>query len=328
MSTPKTAVATLPPYHHHRSHPHNSHHHTHHYQVPSTSSTITATSTATIPASTYRSGVAASHLHPSQGSFTAGQHSPGSTGMAAAAAAPDASDDQGHSRKRRRSREPDWNNFYRNGLPKEVIVIDDTPEPEANTGRKLANGHAANHAVVAATDVPPVPAYERYPVKRRRQNDGAAAAPAAPATAYHVQYADSHSTPLSSDRTNSAQHTTAPTSLSSSSQYSEAAAPLKRKRTTRQQVANEAKRREVDSLGGLLTYKPPPFPPKKVSGVHVRVVPDVSIKVCDGGVLTGQHSYSKSLKLDDDDGHYIVVPDADLTEKCMSAAGAILCVLC
>lgn len=26
--------------------------------------------------------------------------------------------------------------------------------------------------------------------------------------------------------------------------------------------------------------------------------------------------YSKNIKIDDDDGHYIVVPDADLTDKC------------
>jgi dual-specificity kinase len=185
-------------------------------------------------------------------------------------------DDDPPSRKRRRSREPDWNNFYRNGLPKEIIVIDDTPEPEANTSRKLAsstiNGTASNEA-----------ANSRQPAKRRRRD--------AAASGYHVQYLGSrtntplqHPTPnkstLSSDRTNSLQHTTAPTSLSSNSQYDEAPAPLKRKRTTRQQAANEAKRRDVDGLGSrLLTYKPPPFPPKKVSDVHVRVVTDVSIAV-------------------------------------------------
>lgn len=32
-------------------------------------------------------------------------------------------------------------------------------------------------------------------------------------------------------------------------------------------------------------------------------------------LLTQQH-YSKNVKVDDDDGHYIVVPDAELTERC------------
>ncbi|MBE3045011.1 hypothetical protein IMZ48_21125, partial [Candidatus Bathyarchaeota archaeon] len=47
---------------------------------------------------------------------------------------------------------------------------------------------------------------------------------------------------------------------------------------TRQQVANEAKRREVDLLGdAYISYKPPPQPPKKASDVPVRAVPDVSL---------------------------------------------------
>ena len=29
-----------------------------------------------------------------------------------------------------------------------------------------------------------------------------------------------------------------------------------------------------------------------------------------------QNSYTKNSKVDDEDGHYIVVPDADLTERC------------
>jgi dual-specificity kinase len=33
------------------------------------------------------------------------------------------------------------------------------------------------------------------------------------------------------------------------------------------------------------------------------------------GYFNKQH-YSKNVKVDDDDGHYIVVPDAELTEKC------------
>ncbi|KAF4981351.1 hypothetical protein FZEAL_2836 [Fusarium zealandicum] len=201
------------------------------------------------------------------------------------------------SRKRRRSREPDWSTFYQNGLPKEIIVIDDTPEPEANTGRKITNG-----AITVATDNS-----SRQIAKKRRREDEPSTTQG---NGYHIKFLGSqNNTPLqtstptsssisSSDRTNSALHTTAPTSLSSNGDVQ---APLKRKRT-RQQVANEAKRRDVDGLGDpFFTYKPPPYPPKKAGEVNVQVIHD--------------RHYNKNVKVDDDDGHYIVVPDAELTEK-------------
>ena len=194
-------------------------------------------------------------------------------------------------RKRRRSRGPDWQDFYRNGLPNEIIVIaDDTPEPEANTSRKVTNGantntaaHAVNSAATNGTA-----ARQQQSTKKRRRDDDPATASSGPG--YHVQYVESHTnTPagstISSDRTNSALHTTAPTSLSSQSQYDDTQLPAKRKRTTRQQVANEAKRRDTDVLGNrCFTYKPPPYPPKKASDVHVRVVQDVSLS-SSGGLL-------------------------------------------
>lgn len=179
------------------------------------------------------------------------------------------------SRKRRRSREPDWNTFYKNGLPKEIIVIDDTPEPEANTSRKITNS-----TVVAPNDTT-----NRLAAKKRRQNEETGTVQA---SGYHIKYLESkNNTPAqittpagssnsSSDRTNSGVNTTAPTSLSSNGQYEDAAAPLKRKRT-RQQVANEAKRRDVDGLGDIFTYKPPPYPPKKAGEVNVQVIHDVSL---------------------------------------------------
>lgn len=175
--------------------------------------------------------------------------------------------------KKRCDRGPDWGKFYANGLPKEVIVIDDSsPEPEANTSRKIANPTTTNtqqtnnYAVAANGSLPRQPAK-----KRRRDEDG---------PGYHVQYVDSN-TPagasVQSDRTNSALHTTAPTSLSSDGQHLDNALPQKRKRNTRQQAANEAKRRDTDILGTrCFTYKPPVGPPKKASDVSVRAVQDVS----------------------------------------------------
>lgn len=231
-------------------------------------------------------------------------------------------------RKRRRSRGPDWQEFYRNGLPDEIIVIaDDTPEPEANTSRKVTNGANTNTTAHATNSAAANGSAARQPTKKRRRDDDPATASSGPG--YHVQYVESHtSTPagstISSDRTNSALHTTAPTSLSSQSQYDESQLPAKRKRTTRQQVANEAKRRDTDVLGNrCFTYKPPPYPPKKAPDVHVRVVQDVSLSspdaYVDGPQLTliaSKPPGQKNLKVDDDDGHYIVVPDASLTEKC------------
>lgn len=325
MSTPTTAVATLPRYHthyyHHPSYPHQPHGSG---NIASTTTTAanyrsaaanailppTATTTTTAAASsaarllpfygqpaTAGSPTGADGLVQSQSSAprppphrdqpddhhnllhglnpSAARHDDSYTSTMASAAGP-----AQPSRKRRRSHEPDWNNFYRNGLPKEIIVIDDSPEPEANSSRKLTNGNTTVAAAAAARD-----SHAQQPARKRRRDDDPASSRAA---GYHVQYVGSHTnTPLqnttpiastlSSDRTNSALHTTAPTSLSSNSQYEDVQAPLKRKRT-RQQVANEAKRRDIDGLGNpFFTYKPPPFPPKKAPEVHVRVVHDVSI---------------------------------------------------
>lgn len=200
-------------------------------------------------------------------------------------------------KKRRRSRGPDWQQFYRNGLPNEIIVIDDdSPQPEANTRRKVTTSHhapgapptapnpsgsaysAPNGTASASAAVASGSVMRHQPAKKRRRDDDINAAASGPG--YHVQHVDSQtSTPggstVSSDQTHSL-NTTAPTSLSSNSNHEDLSLPLKRKRT-RQQAANEAKRRDIDVLGTRgFTYKPPPFPPKKASDVNVRAVADVS----------------------------------------------------
>ncbi|KAI8677342.1 Protein kinase domain-containing protein [Fusarium sp. Ph1] len=334
MSTPTTATATLAQFHHPHYPASYTHSHTHHqgYQAnPSASYRSVATSQTILPPPV--SSVASpSHntaailpppyqhsplAYSSSGSNTLSlAHSSVSRAVPAAhepsprhdanystatmpEAAPAARAEQ-PSRKRRRSREPDWNNFYKNGLPKEIIVIDDTPEPEANTGRKITNGTATG---------PTDSTSGRQVAKKRRRDDEPGTIQGA---GYHIKYLGSqNNTPLqtstptgssisSSDRTNSALNT-APTSLSSNGQYDDVQVPLKRKRT-RQQVANEAKRRDIDGLGDpFFTYKPPPYPPKKAGEVNVQVIHD--------------RQYNKNVKVDDDDGHYIVVPDAELTDK-------------
>jgi dual-specificity kinase len=206
-------------------------------------------------------------------------------------------------RKKRRSREPDWTTFYKNGLPKEIIVIDDTPEPErpnapTAAAQTLANGRSH---VVTNGGAPGSSA------KKRKRDDE----PTPYDPVHHSAAVGSHTPSKStaaSDRTNSAIHTTAATSLGSLSsngqyEYDTTQSGQKRKRTTRQQIANEARRREAAIYTDALAhYRPPPYPPKKARDVHIKVVADPP--------------HTKNIRVDDDDGHYIVVPDNDLTERC------------
>lgn len=188
-------------------------------------------------------------------------------------------------RQRSREREPDWDNFYKNGLPKEIIVIDDSPEPSNSSipqhnGRsdnRGDNGHAAK--------------------KRRRDDVGTAYDPV-----YHLDRSNEHTpnynsaskSTISTDRTTSAILTTAATSLGSHSSNGqngyddvELQSGQKRKRTnTRLQIANEAKKREVETYGDAFTsYQPPPYPPIKAPEVTVKQIPDVCIScplLCEG----------------------------------------------
>ncbi|KAF3354268.1 hypothetical protein VdG1_07733 [Verticillium dahliae VDG1] len=264
--------------HHHTHHTHHNHHH-HHTSRPAP-----------------RSDAAAYNTMP-----TTTTHTQSSAQQPSSA-----------TRKRRRSQAPDWDKFYQNGLPKEIIVIEDSPEPgqAPNRGVKvIATAAAALNVTTTANGAGAAAA--RHGAKRRKRDDE----PQPYDPIYHNKYAGSHahtpqnhSTPsgstISTDRTtSSAHHTTAATSLSSSNGYHEdTQAGQKRKRTTRQQLAQEAKKRELEALSDTCpSYRPPPYPPKKAPDVHVRVIQD--------------HPYNKNSKVDDDDGHYVVVPDADLTDK-------------
>ncbi|KAI2903538.1 hypothetical protein CBS76997_10470 [Aspergillus niger] len=205
-----------------------------------------------------------------------------------------------------RRRKPNWGEFYKNGIPKEVIVIDDTPPPEKSkaSSRSLATAST----VTAANGNAPQPAGK----KRRTGIE----------SAYDVTYYDrpsysinpqhygeeSSAASLSTDRTTSL-HTTAPTSLSQGSSgasngiiYEDANVGQKRKRvTTRKSARDEQKRRELENAGdAFLSYVPPPKPPIKAKDVPVPVVRDYA---------------NRGEKYDDDDGHYIVNPNTPLTER-------------
>ncbi len=184
-------------------------------------------------------------------------------------------------RQRSREREPDWHKFYKNGLPKEVIVIDDSPTPDPSAS-VLSNAQPTRSVNGGA----------RHAAKRRKGDDvGSVYDPI-----YHLgpshssnqspEYKDSSGSTISTDRTTSAIHTTAATSLgshSSNGQNGYEAVDVqpgqKRKRTaTRLQLANEAKKRELETNGDAYTnYKPPPRPPIKAPDVQVKQVTDVSI---------------------------------------------------
>ncbi|KAH8699169.1 kinase-like domain-containing protein [Talaromyces proteolyticus] len=203
-----------------------------------------------------------------------------------------------------RRKKPNWQEFYKNGLPKEVIVIDDTPPPDQNTASRsmmptattttTANGQPAGKkrrtGVETAYDLSyhDRPSYSMNP-QRYGENSSVGS--------------------LSTDRTTSL-HTTAPTSLGSAGSvgttngvyYEDANIGQKRKRNTRTSTRQEAKRRELEGVGdAFLSYIPPPQPPVKAKEVPVPVIRDFP--------------YSRHEKVDDDDGHYIVNPDTPLTER-------------
>lgn len=176
-------------------------------------------------------------------------------------------------RKRRRSKEPDWKQFYKNGLPKEIIVIDDTPEPDSKPSESATSRTYTNDTANSMTNKPAT----RHVAKKRKKEDELHNESLYDARLNGSYVQSSNSGSASTDRTTSAYNTTAPTSLSSNSQY-DYEAPLtgqKRKRT-RHQIAQDAKRREVEVLGdGFQEYQPPQKPIKKCGEVSVRPVNDV-----------------------------------------------------
>ncbi|KAF1950062.1 kinase-like protein [Byssothecium circinans] len=202
----------------------------------------------------------------------------------------------------RSKRRTDWADFYKNGLPEEVIVIDDDdeelprPPPRPAQPSRTATTGSARHAdkkrKMGATT-----AYD--PVYNQHMSYSTTQTP----------YESPHYS-ASTDRTTSALTNTAATSLGSQASNAHHVSPLdtttvgqKRKRTraAAQDEAKQAKRRELDDLDPFALYQPPPVPVIKAKDVEVAVVPD--------------KSYTKDQKVDDEDGHYIVNPDNDLTER-------------
>lgn len=230
-----------------------------------------------------------------------------------------------HSSSKRR---PDWAEFYKNGMPKEIIVIDDSPEPSSVTSKTGDAGRSGR-----------VNGALRHADKKRKTGQSAACDPVYQQhTSYsttqtpYAENTSSHNT-VSTDRTTSAIHTTAPTSLGSqASNGTHNTAPMeegmvgqKRKRSTRQvaqdEGAKEAKRRHIERPSDPWErYLPPPDPPVKAKDVYVQVVHDVRQQNAHPKRTSGcsqfQRSQTKDQTCDDDDGHYVVNTDADLTDRC------------
>lgn len=220
----------------------------------------------------------------------------------------------------RRRNPPDWNAFYANGIPKEVIVIEDDDDPPVphppQHQQRYPNGNNGSDP-------------GRHADKKRKTAASTAYDPVyAQNTSYsttQTPYYESQNHSLSTDRNNSG--LTAPSSLGSQPSVGQQIAPLdasaagqKRKRT-RAAVQDEAKRRELDNpdLHPFGLYHPPPNPPIKAKDVHVEVIPDVS-RTSPSQSLPAINVFQKNpnprQKCDDDDGHYIIQPEADLTERC------------
>ncbi|PUU75648.1 kinase-like domain-containing protein [Tuber borchii] len=209
------------------------------------------------------------------------------------------------SAKRNRNQSPNWEDFYKNGLPKEVIVIDDSPPPESghssananskhsqpsNSSRALAiNGHRypSTNNIAGGTHGP------RHADKKRKTP--------------HANFGSPTTVSATSSTVGLNGNSTTGTSLGSEVGagpcYSGASLVSvngqKRRRVTRASQAAAAA-----ANGGLdpySNYHPPPRPPIKGKDMYVQPIPD-----------PGRHPTGR---VDDDDGHHIINLETDLKQR-------------
>ena len=264
MSTPSTATSTIPA--------HQSHYgYASHNPYPSNTAAYSANTSVRLPAlpATYQNYPTTNgYSRPTQSSFSSKQPSasqappPQAAVPSSSKATPTMNDPT--------KRQPDWAEFYKNGVPKEVIVIDDTPEPER---RPKAQPRRSNKEAVAPSG------------KKRKVGEGYETRfPDRPSYSTHSQqYGDSSGPSISTDRTASLQ-TTAPTSLGSygssgaSNSYEDVNVGSKRKRLPVKETRSQAKRKQQEADNdAFANYIPPPKPPIKAGEVPVPVIRAVSI---------------------------------------------------
>lgn len=212
-------------------------------------------------------------------------------------------------------KQPNWNEFYKNGVPKEIIVIDDDdeepqqqpipadPRPRQDHGsfssyngrkRKIDGGYDAEYN--------DSPTYSTHPAKFGGSSSSAS---------YQ-----------SADRTASLQTITAPTSLESygsnaaSNSYEDVRVGQKRKRVQPERTQSRKKKQE-SVPDAFADYVPPSKPVKKSAEVPVPVIRDVKPANSPPRVHADlNQNISKHQKVDDDDGHYIVQANSVMTERC------------
>lgn len=329
MSTPSTATITVPPNHHYYPHqqqylpPMADYHHNAAYGSGSGSASGTGSSR------NYSNGYVnnttpADHRRPAASTVRQPQTQTQSQAHPAAynyePTAPPSSN--GSARKRAREEPVDWERYFGGKPPKEIIVIDDDEPSHAShppaMEPSVQPAAASSHAAYNSTSVN---GSSQYHTDKRRKVASSTTAAYDPVYNAHNQqqlsysntqtptYYDASPRPYtgSTDRTASYNTTTAPTSLSSNGTYlDEGTVGQKRKRSTRQAAADQKKREVATRSDPFSEYVPPPKPPLKAKDVYVPVVHD--------------RVSAKDVKVDDDDGHYIVKENSELTERCKSSS--------
>lgn len=267
MSTSSTATATLPAHHSHYGY---SHHQSYQANAANHSTSDPNHSVAPRIAVTYNAYSNLNHPSPSARNSTASSKQPAPASMAASQPTPIPS-------QINRERRPDWHEFYKNGPPKEIIVIDDDSPVPVTRSTNEASSYVKQNTLGNGASV------EHASKKRKiNYNTGSLQHQASYSTTNTPHHGGSGSSTISTDRTTSLQ-TTAPTSLgshgsggSSSTFVEPSVAGQKRKRVTRQTTADEKKRREIEVNGDAYSfYVPPPNPPIKAKEVFVQPVKDV-----------------------------------------------------
>lgn len=172
----------------------------------------------------------------------------------------------------RADKRPDWNKFYENGIPKEVIVIDDSsPEAPPEPAPRKVSGDYSKQA-------------SHHLDKRRRMDNNYDPVHQHKTSIHNAHDQSSSENTSQEDRTNSALYSTAPTSLTSTGSSNHVQQPLeqtragqKRKRSSRKAPENETPEPEPSThTYNWSNYVPPNKPLIKAKDVYVAVVRDVS----------------------------------------------------
>lgn len=331
MSTPSTATITVPPNHQYYPHPPpqylppmHDYHHNASYQPGSSKTYSNGYANNTTPVDHRRPAAASTSSNSNNQRQAQPLPQPHShhTAHSYEPTAPPSSN--GSARKRAREDPVDWERYFGGRPPKEIIVIDDDEPSQPSHAPAAQPAAASNHGsyqtpsttAASAHAAAPAPAAaassSQYHTDKRRRVAGSTAAYDPVYDPHHHSYSNTqtpHYEPsprtyaASSDRTTSYNTTTAPTSLSSNGTYVDpSTVGQKRKRSTRQAAADLKKREVATRPDPFSEYQPPPKPPLKAKEVYVPVVHD--------------RVSSKDHKVDDEDGHYIVVENSELTERC------------